>query len=119
MMSFSPSTPTPLTSKQAKRISFDSFASPLFSPSAAARYAQQNEQWNQVSIPFLQIALSLEPHHLIIYRFVWRDSLSISGCVCENCDLYFNRNLTCRSINGFPESSSQIVLHHSKKQKKY
>src|SRR5438477_8837070 len=67
MMSFSPSTPTPLTSKQAKRISFDSSASPLFSPSAAARYAQQNEQWNQVSIPFLQIALFLQPHHLIIY----------------------------------------------------
>ena len=46
MMSFSPSTPLP--NPKYKRNSFESSASPLFSPSAAARYAAQTEQWNQV-----------------------------------------------------------------------
>jgi len=46
MMSFAPSTPLP--NPQYKRNSFESSASPLFSPSAAARYAAQTEQWNQV-----------------------------------------------------------------------
>jgi len=48
-MSFSPSTPLP--NPKFKRNSFESSASPLFSPSAAARYAAQTEQWNQAQTP--------------------------------------------------------------------
>lgn len=51
-MSFSPSTPLP--NPKFKRNSFESSASPLFSPSAAARYAAQTEQWNQVPSPLLR-----------------------------------------------------------------
>ena len=47
MMSFSPS--TPLQNPKRNSLSFDPSASPLFSPSAAARYAQQADQWNQVT----------------------------------------------------------------------
>lgn len=50
-MSFSPSTPLP-QAKAIKRLSFDTSASPLFSPSAAARFAEQTEQWNQVTFPY-------------------------------------------------------------------
>jgi hypothetical protein len=48
-MSFLPITPLP--SSKHKRLSFESLGSPLFSPSAAARYAAQAEQWNQVLSP--------------------------------------------------------------------
>ena len=47
IMAFTPATPLP-SSKAAKRLSFESTGSPLFSPSAAARYAEQAEQWNHV-----------------------------------------------------------------------
>jgi hypothetical protein len=46
MSSFSPS--TPLQNPRPRPLSFDPSASPLFSPSAAARYAEQTDQWNQV-----------------------------------------------------------------------
>jgi hypothetical protein len=46
MSSFSPS--TPLQNQRPRPLSFDPSASPLFSPSAAARYAEQIDQWNQV-----------------------------------------------------------------------
>lgn len=52
-MSFSPTTPLPAP-KYNKRNSFENSASPLFSPSAAARYALQAEKWNQVPNPHAQ-----------------------------------------------------------------
>jgi chromosome segregation ATPase len=57
-MSFSPSTPR--SSSKYKRNSFEPSASPLFSPSAAARYAAQAEQWNQVSSVEAYIELKVD-----------------------------------------------------------